>query len=118
MPMKWQDVGAGQINLDKQTFLFYFDDEDIKICSLGDKSVERMVANSYWFAQFVLGNIAVRTQRGQKDYAFCNSFYYEFPEDRGYAKKEMNKLFIAGGENEEFVAEVLEMWGVRYSEIQ
>jgi hypothetical protein len=29
----------------------------------------------------------------------------------------MNKLFIAGGENEEFVAEVFEMWGVRYSEI-
>ena len=50
-------------------------------------------------------------------HALENSFYYEFPEDRGYAKKEMNKLFIAGGENEEFVAEVFEMWGVRYSEI-
>ena len=107
------------MNLDnKNTFLFYFDDQDIKICSLQDGTVERMVANSYWFAQFVLGNLSVRTQRGQKDYAFCNAFYYELPEDQGYAKKEMQKLFIAGGEGEEFEAEVLEVWGVKYSETQ
>ena len=87
MPEFWRDSEAYGDEIDSETFIFYFDNDEIKICEQKQHKKGGRIFNTHFsFLGFISGICVARFPQGQS-YATVTEDLYDFPNQQGYAVK-------------------------------
>ncbi len=101
MPDKWVNtvISSSTAGGNKKTFVFYQNDQSLKICLQRDGITQYQYSTVDWFMGFV-GGLAIRNDRRFKDSSLIFSDHYECPKDLGYATMDPLGTIYYGGSND------------------